>query len=90
MFSGDIKKITFECELRSLQAILDRIPTAKVISRKKGRAVVEAEVLCGEGIKMFLLSQGDWVKVLSPPEFVDEMREKVRSMAKMYEENDKI
>ena len=85
MFPGDIRKITFECELRSLQAILDRIPTAKVISRKKGKAVVEAEVLCGDGIKMFLLSQGDWVKVLSPPDFVDEMREKVQSMAKMYE-----
>ena len=85
MFAGDIKKIMFECELRSLQAMLDRIPTAKVISRKKGRAVVEAEVLCGEGIKMFLLSQGDWVKVLSPPEFVEEMKEKIAEMAKLYE-----
>ena len=85
MFPGDIKKITFECELRSLQAILDRIPTAKVLSRKKDKATVEAEVLCGEGIKMFLLSQGDWVKILSPPEFVDEMRDKVQKMAKLYE-----
>jgi len=84
MFPGEIKKITFECELRSLQAILDRIPTAKVISRKKDKAIIEAEVLCGDGIKMFLLSQGDWVKVLSPPDFVDEMREKVQNMAKLY------
>jgi predicted DNA-binding transcriptional regulator YafY len=84
MFSGVTRKITFECELQSLQAILDRIPTAKIMSRKHGKATVEAEVY-GEGIKMFLLSQGDWVKVLAPSDFVDEMREKVQSMARLYE-----
>ena len=40
---------------------------------------------CNQGtIKMYLLSQGSWVKVLAPQEFVDEMKTEIEKMKKMY------
>ena len=45
---------------------------------------MKAEVF-GDGIKMFLLSQGSWVRVLDPPEFVEEFKAEISKMTKMYE-----
>ena len=33
---------------------------------------------------MFLLSQGAWVKVLAPDEFVEEMKLEIEKMQEMY------
>lgn len=65
MWPGPTRKIRFEFSGPSVQAILDRIPTAKVTDRQADKSIIEAEVF-GSGIKMFLLSQGAWVKVLAP------------------------
>lgn len=67
MWPGPTRKIRFEFSGPSVQAILDRIPTAKVTDRQADKSIIEAEVF-GSGIKMFLLSQGAWVKVLAPDE----------------------
>ena len=83
MFPGKLRRIRFEFTGPSVQAILDRIPTAKVVDIINGKSLIEAEVY-GDGIKMFLLSQGAWVKVLGPEEFVNEMRDEVMKMAGMY------
>ena len=77
-------KIRFEFTGPSLQAILDRIPTAKLVDKKDGVNIIEAETY-GDGIKMFLLSQGSWVKVTEPAEFVEEMTEEIKKMNKLYE-----
>ena len=65
--------------------MLDKLPTAKIIDRCKGRYVIEAEVY-GDGIRMWILSQGDWVKVIGPEEFVEEGRNSIKKMTEMYEE----
>lgn len=83
MWPGPLRKIRFEFSGPSLQAILDRLPTAKVVERKKDRYIIEAEIY-GDGIKMFLLSQGAWVKVLAPSEFVEEMKEEIEKMKNNY------
>lgn len=83
MWPGPLRKIRFEFSGPSLQAILDRLPTAKVVERKNGSYIMEAEIY-GDGIKMFLLSQGSWVKVLAPSEFVEEMKEEIEKMKEMY------
>lgn len=83
MWPGTLRKIQFEFTGPSLQAILDRIPTAKVIDKKNGVHIIEAEVY-GDGIKMFLLSQGSWVKVTSPKEFVEEMKNTIEEMVENY------
>lgn len=83
MWPGPLRKIRFEFTGPSLQAILDRIPTAKVVDRKNGVNIIEAEVY-GDGIKMFLLSQGAWVKVVAPDEFVEEMKGEIERMRGLY------
>ena len=87
MWPGPDRHIRFEFTGPSVQAILDRIPTARITAHEKhGNTVkytIEADTT-GNGIKMFLLSQGSWVKVLEPAEFRDEMKNEARKMYEMY------
>lgn len=83
MFSGEYRKIRFEYTGLSVQAILDKLPTAKVIDKTENGMILEAEVY-GSGVNMFLLSQGSKVKALYPPEFVEEMRAEVENMYRLY------
>lgn len=88
MFPGEYRKIRFEFTGPSVQAVLDKIPTAKIIELRGNVKVIEAETY-GEGIKMYLLSQGDWVKVTAPQSFADEMKQKIEAMAALYENEKK-
>lgn len=84
MFYGKLRRIRLWYSGPSLQAVLDRLPTAKIIERKYGNNyLLEAEVY-GDEIKMFLLSQGTWVKVVSPEEFVRELAATVKEISNMY------
>ncbi|MBO5389926.1 MAG: transcriptional regulator [Lachnospiraceae bacterium] len=83
MWPGPLRRIRFQFTGPSVQAILDRIPTARVVEKKNGVSTIEAEVY-GDGIKMFLLSQGSWVKVLGPEEFVREMKDEITKMQELY------
>ena len=84
MFPGDTIKIRFEFSGLSLQAILDRLPTAKVVDKDGNKSIIEAEVNQGRGIIMYLLSQGSWVKVLSPQSLVLQMKEETEKMKSLY------
>lgn len=84
MWPGKLRTIRFEFSGPSVQAALDKLPTAKIIERLGGdKYLIEAEVY-GDGIKMWLLSQGTWVKVVSPAEYVDEIRKEVEAIAAYY------
>ena len=83
MWPGPLRRIRFEFTGPSLQAVLDRLPTARLIEQFNGKSIIEAEVY-GNGIKMFLLSQGSWVKVISPDEFVYEMKAEIEKMQSLY------
>lgn len=83
MWPGKLRKIRFEYTSPSVQAVLDKIPTARIIERSGGKYLLEAEVY-GEGIKMWLLSQGSWVKVVSPEEFVGEIRDELAKISSYY------
>ena len=48
---------------KSLEAVMDRLPTAKVIKQDEKGYLVQAEAY-GEGINMWLRSQGEWVEVV--------------------------
>lgn len=84
MYPGIYRKIKFEFSGPSVQAILDKIPTAKIVERKEAISIIEAYVY-GRGINMLLLSQGRWVKVIEPTEFVEEMKQEIIALAKQYE-----
>lgn len=86
MIPGESRKITFEFTGPSVQAVLDRLQTAKIISKKGKKYLIEAEIY-GEGIKMFLLSQGHWVKVLKPEYYAEEMAKEIEMMYRNYRKN---
>lgn len=86
MWPGKLRTIRFEFSGPSVQAALDKLPTAKIIERLGGnKYLVEAEVY-GDGIKMWLLSQGTWVKVVSPDEYIEEMRAEIQKLSEYYKE----
>ena len=73
MRPGKLRTIRFEFTGASIQAVLDKLPTVRVIERNGRTYTVEAEVY-GDGIKMWILSQGHRTKVIAPDGFVEEMK----------------
>lgn len=84
MWPGKLRAIRFEYTGPSVQAVLDKLPTARILEREGGTYLLEAEVY-GDGIRMWLLSQGPRVKVTDPEEFVNELREEIAALQRMYE-----
>lgn len=82
MWPGPERTINFEFTGPSLQAVLDKLPTA-TYREENGKYIVEAQTY-GDGIKMFLLSQGSWVRVLGPESFVSEMEQEIERMKNLY------
>lgn len=62
MYGGKLNKVRFRYTGTDIDAILDRLPTANVISEEQGTYTVSAEVF-GEGINMWLRSQGDNIEL---------------------------
>ncbi len=85
MFPGEPVKIRFSFSGLSVQAILDRLPTAKIIEKDGNISIIEAEANNGRGLLMYLLSQGAWIKVLSPPSLIEEMKSEIEKMKQLYE-----
>lgn len=63
MYGGKLQKIKFQYFGNDVDAILDRLPTAKILSEDDGVYTIGAEVF-GKGIEMWIRSQGDLVKRL--------------------------
>ncbi len=63
MYGGRLRKITFKYKGYDIDAILDRLPTAKIIDKDDKGWMVEAEVF-GDGIDMWMRSQGDYLEIL--------------------------
>ncbi len=61
MYGGKLQKNKFKYCGLSIESVLDRLPTAKIISEENGVYTIEAETF-GNGIEMWLRSQGDSVK----------------------------
>ena len=83
MWPGKIRTIQFEFTGSAIQAVLDKLPTAKIIERNGRTYTIEAEVY-GDGIKMWLLSQGRRIKVTAPTDFVEEMKAEIIKMYDAY------
>ncbi|MBQ7883413.1 MAG: WYL domain-containing protein [Phascolarctobacterium sp.] len=63
MQGGTLRKIKFYFTGPSIEAILDRLPTAQILKQDEKGYLVQAEVF-GKGVDMWLRTQGDWVKVV--------------------------
>lgn len=60
MYGGKLQRVRFKYLGNDIDAILDRLPTAKILAEEDGIYTVIAEVF-GKGIYMWLRSQGDLV-----------------------------
>ena len=63
MTGGKLKKIKFKYFGNSLEAVLDKIPTAQVIDKMENGYLISAEVF-GNGIDKWILSEGKNIEVL--------------------------
>ena len=63
MYGGKLKKVKFRYTGTDIDAILDRLPTARILDEEGGAYIVSAEVF-GSGIDMWLRSQGSYVELL--------------------------
>lgn len=63
MYGGKLQKIKFWYKGPSVEAVLDRLPTAKIEQQNENGYLISAEVF-GKGINMWLRSQGDMVEML--------------------------
>lgn len=85
MFMGEYMKIRFVYTGPSVEAILDKFPTADIVSQDEQRTEIAAMVEYSRGTIMELLSQGKWIKVLGPEKLLNDMMAEVSSMKQMYE-----
>ncbi len=63
MYGGKLQKIKFWYKGPSVEAVLDRLPTAKILQHNGNGYLITAEVF-GKGIDMWLRSQGDMVEMV--------------------------
>lgn len=63
MYGGKLEKIKFRYSGPDVDAVLDRLPTAKILSEEDGVYTLSAEVF-GKGIEMWIRSQGEMVTLL--------------------------
>ncbi len=83
MFAGKLMKIQIKFTGKSVDAILDRLPTAKIAAEQEDGYIIEAEVY-GKGILMWLLSQGTAVEILRPESLREEIKEMLIKMLEKY------
>ena len=63
MYPGPLRRVKFTYSGPSVEAVLDRLPTAQILEEKDGVYTITAEAY-GIGIDMWLGSQGDKVTIL--------------------------
>ena len=83
MQAGELERIKFKFTGGSIEAVLDKLPNAKIVKEKQGEYIVETKMF-GKGIKMWLLSQGNSVEVLGPDNFREEMKKTIEVMRCLY------
>ena len=62
MYGGKLERIKFRYTGPSVEAVLDRLPTAEIISADNEGWTIRAEVF-GKGVDMWLRSQGDYIRL---------------------------
>lgn len=84
MFAGKLIKTQLKYTGKNVEAVLDRLPTARVISSDNNSSLIEAEVY-GNGILMWLLSQGSAIEVIKPLSLREEMKNTLLDILEKYQ-----
>lgn len=83
MYPGELMTVKFKFWGSSLEAVLDRLPTAEVIGQVGEKHIIKAEVY-GQGIKMWLLSQMEFIEVIRPLRLREEMIKSMHALQGNY------
>lgn len=83
MYQGELIKFTFRFTGHSVEAVLDKFPVSRVIEEGDGYCIIEA-ISYEQGLLMWLFSQGEWIKVLTPNDLVEKVRDKLNKMMSLY------
>ena len=64
MYGGKLQTVTFTYSGPSIEAVLDRLPTAEIVKEENGIYEVKAEVF-GKGIEMWMRGQGKYIHIMN-------------------------
>lgn len=84
MYTGNLMKVQLKFYGDNPEAILDRMPTARVIEQYDKECLIEAEVY-GKGCLMWLLSQGSMVEIIKPEGLREDMKNTLIKMLERYQ-----
>lgn len=85
MYQGELIHIQFKFWGDSLDAILDKIPTARVVKETEDYYLIEAEVY-DKGIVMWILSQREFIEIVRPLALRNEIKAVANRILKLYTE----
>lgn len=83
MYAGELINVKLRCVENSIEAIMDRLPNARVIEKDQEYSIIEAKVF-GDGFIRWVLSQGSSVEILEPIEYRKEIREQAINILNIY------
>lgn len=83
MYAGHLMKVQLKFYGENPEPVLDRLPTAQVIGQKEHEFVISAEVY-GNGILMWLLSQGRRIEVIRPESLREDMKKELEGIMEFY------
>lgn len=64
MYGGKLQRIKFIYKGKNVESVLDRLPTAKILEKTDRGYVISAEVF-GDGVDMWVRSQGDMINIVN-------------------------
>ena len=77
MYQGELLQIRFRYTGASVESVLDRLPTARILAQDE---------TFGTGEVMWLLGQGERVKVLAPADLREQMRDHLQKTLLLYKD----
>lgn len=84
MFMGERIILRFLYTGPSLQAILDLFPNCRIKRETDQGVEILTEVEYSKGTIMTLLSQGAWIQILSPQKVLEDIKNEVEKIQKIY------
>ncbi|MGT2958482.1 hypothetical protein A9Q68_06840 [Streptococcus bovimastitidis] len=82
------KKITLEFDFLYEPAyVMDRFPNAKIVKQENGITSFQVVTNDGYGVKMWLLMQGDMVRVKRPQVMIDYLTRQAKRILEYYQED---
>ena len=91
MYGGDLQHVQIQFTGTTADYILDRFPTAKILSEKPSGDKMKCYTIAMEvygliGMRIWALSQGAQVKVLAPQALVEDVKENLKASLALYGE----